>query len=341
MHSKTDQIEAIAKIVNDAKHIVVVQADNPDADSLGSALALENILGESGKQVSLYCGVDIPTYLRHLSGWDRVARELPASFDAVIVVDVGNEILLEQLDLTKQKGMLASKPTIVIDHHTSPCDIGWAEVIFSHEAISTTELIYEIANTLKWPLSTISCEMLATGILSDSMGLTSESTSSASLRTLADLVDKGVSLVKLENTRRASMRRPSELIAYKGRLLQRVEYLDNDRIALLSIPWDEIEKYSPLYNPSMLAIDDMRQATGTAVAICFKIYPDGKITGKVRCNWGFSIANKLAEQFGGGGHPYAAGFKVTGKDYATLKAEVVKVATKLLDEIPETTDETL
>ena len=119
MHSKTDQIDTIGKIVNDAKHIVVVQADNPDADSLGSALALENILGESGKQVSLYCGVDIPTYLRHLSGWDRVTRELPASFDAVIVVDVGNEILLEQLDLTKQKGMLASKPTITMAIITS------------------------------------------------------------------------------------------------------------------------------------------------------------------------------------------------------------------------------
>jgi nanoRNase/pAp phosphatase (c-di-AMP/oligoRNAs hydrolase) len=58
--------EQIQQLVGDAQKIVVVQADNPDADSLGSALALEHILGDLGKDVYLYCGVDIPTYLRYL-----------------------------------------------------------------------------------------------------------------------------------------------------------------------------------------------------------------------------------------------------------------------------------
>jgi nanoRNase/pAp phosphatase (c-di-AMP/oligoRNAs hydrolase) len=78
--------EAIGKIVSDAQHIVVIQADNPDADSMASALALEQILGEMGKQVTLYCGIDITNYLRYIPGHDRVVKDLPHNFDAAILI---------------------------------------------------------------------------------------------------------------------------------------------------------------------------------------------------------------------------------------------------------------
>ena len=38
--------------INDSSRIVIIQAENPDGDSLGSALALEEILGDLGKEVS-------------------------------------------------------------------------------------------------------------------------------------------------------------------------------------------------------------------------------------------------------------------------------------------------
>lgn len=46
--------EKVAELVAKAERIIVLQADNPDADSLGSALALESILGDLGKEVTLY-----------------------------------------------------------------------------------------------------------------------------------------------------------------------------------------------------------------------------------------------------------------------------------------------
>ena len=51
-------------LITDAQKILVIQAENPDGDSLGSALALEEILSDIGKVVALYCPVDIPKYLR-------------------------------------------------------------------------------------------------------------------------------------------------------------------------------------------------------------------------------------------------------------------------------------
>ena len=65
------EAEKIQGILADAQRVVILQADNPDGDSLGSALALEQILGDMGKEPILYCGVDIPQYLRYLPGWDR------------------------------------------------------------------------------------------------------------------------------------------------------------------------------------------------------------------------------------------------------------------------------
>src|SRR5690348_9741612 len=85
MYEVVDQIKAL---FDGAQTVVIIQADNPDADSLGSSLALEHMLGDQGKQVYLYCGVDIPGYLHYMSGWDRVSSELPRQFDMSIVVDV-------------------------------------------------------------------------------------------------------------------------------------------------------------------------------------------------------------------------------------------------------------
>lgn len=325
----------IDEIISKAETIVIIQPDNPDTDSLASALALEHILGDKGKSVHLYCGVDMPSYLLdYIPGADRVSTEMPNKFDASIIVDTASDSLLEQLRLKQQKSWVASKPSIVIDHHATEPTIDFAKVICTHKAVATGEVIYELARQLGWKLSKEAMELLAMAILSDSLGLTSEATTARTIHIVAELVEGGVELAELENARRETMRREQELVGYKGRLLQRVEFHDQGRIATVDIPWEEIEKYSPLYNPPMLVLDDMRLAKGTDIAAAFKVYKDGKITGKIRCNFGRGIGDKLAEHFGGGGHPYAAGFKLTdGRPLAEVKAEFIHTAAKLLDEL--------
>ncbi len=324
-------VELQAAVDNSTK-IVIVQADNPDADSLASALALEQIFGDLQKQTFLYCGVDMPGYLRYIPGSDRISSELPKQFDLSVIVDTSSDSLLEQLDKTGSKGWLAAKPCVIIDHHATAATIKFANIVINRRAVATAEVIYEAAISLKWPVNPAAKDLLAIGIMSDSLGLTSESTSARSIHIMAELVEAGVAMAELENARRESMRREPELIPYKGQLLERVEFLDNGRIAAITIPQDELDKYSPLYNPPMLVLDDMRLARGTDLAVAFKTYRDGKITAKIRCNFGVGIADKLAEHFGGGGHPYAAGFKVLGgRDLSQLKSEFIKVAADLLD----------
>jgi len=152
---------------------------------------------------------------------------------------------------------------------------------------------------------------------------------------MGDLVEMGVSIAKLDQARRELMRKERELLPYKGQLLERVQYDTSGRVASIVIPWNEIEKYSPLYNPSMLVIDDMRMVVGVDVAVAYKVYKDGKITAKIRCNFGKPIGSDLANHFGGGGHPYASGFKLMDgkKKIDEVIAEVNKKAIELLESI--------
>jgi bifunctional oligoribonuclease and PAP phosphatase NrnA len=329
--------ERIRDILSHAQRVVILQADNPDGDSLASSLALEQILGDMGKQPYLYCGVNMPAHLTYLSGWDRVSKELPTQFDASIIVDTGADSLFANLEKSGQKGWVHARDVIVLDHHPVEASIDFANVICNPPAVATGEVIYELAQQLSWPLNQTASEMIVTSILSDSLGLTTEATSARSIRIVADLVEKGVNIAKLEHARRELMRKEPELIYYKGTLLKRVEYFADNRVATVTIPWEEIEKYSPLYTPPMLVIDDMRQTTGTQVAIAFKLYSDGHVTGKIRCNYGYPIANDLAETFGGGGHPYASGFKTAknGRPFNEIKSECIKKATELLDKLEQ------
>ena len=330
------EADEIRKLIDGAKTIVIVQADNPDIDSIASALALEGLLLELGKTVHLYCGVDIPSYLHYLPGWGRISKEMPKQFDAAIIVDTSSDSLLAQLDKNGAKAWLAARPVVVLDHHSTKPTISFAEIICAPPAVATGEVIYELSRQLGWQLDAPTKDLIAMAILSDSLGLMSESTTARSIQIIAELVEQGVKLPELESARRETLRRDPELVHYKGQLLQRVEFYADNKVAVLIIPWEEIEKYSPLYNPSMLAIDDMRLARGTEVAVCFKLYKDGKITAKIRCNYGWGIADKLAEYFGGGGHPLAAGFKITdGRNYEQLKDEVIAKASQLLAEIEQ------
>lgn len=326
------QAEQIQKMVTDAKRIVIIQADNPDGDSLASALALEEILGDLEKQTWLYCGVDIPDYLKHLKGWDRVTNELPSSFDMSIIVDTSAIILLEKLERSEQRGWVASKPVVVLDHHAGvKADIPYATVVINDNmAVATGEVIYQLASHLKWPLNLQAKTHITSSILADSLGLSSEGTTPQTYRIIADLIESGVDRPALEEARRAFTKMPTEIFKYKARLIERTEQHADGQIAFVDVPHDELMEYSPLYNPAPLIQTDMLQTEGVRLAIVIKHYKDGKILGSIRANSGATVAAELAEHFGGGGHPYAAGFKISDKPFEDVKKECISKATELL-----------
>lgn len=332
-YPKASQIQ---DILQTAHHIVIIQADNPDADSLGSALALEEILGDLGKQTTLYCGVDMPGYLHYLPGWDRVEKDVPKRFDASIIVDASTMTLLEKLEQTGQISWLAAKPCVVLDHHHSvdnPIQFATVEITDGGRA-SAGELIFMIAQQLQWPLSVAAQEFIMSSILGDTQGLTNQLTSADTYRVMASLVDAGVERSKLEELRREYSKMPVEIFKYKAMLISRAQFSSQGEVVSVAIPQNEINLYSPLYNPAPLIHGDMLQTIGVRVAIVFKHYTDGKVTAAIRCNPGAGVGADLAEHFGGGGHKFASGFKVIGgKPFEDLRAECLRYADSLLTKL--------
>lgn len=312
--------------------ICVIQAENPDGDSLGSAIALDYLL--SDKEVSLYCPVDVPKYLRYFTDWSRVTNEFDFKADGYIIVDTAAEVLLSKLlDDSAIKNRLYNAPVLVIDHHETPDDLN-----FPHESIievrpACAELIYSIAKEQGIEIDVEAAEVIFQGILSDTLGLTSSSVTAETFEIAAELTRLGAVISDLEDRRREFMKKSPRILDYKADLIKRIEYSLDGELATVHIPWDDIREYSDEYNPNVLILEEMRLVEGVKVAVAVKTYPDGKVTGKIRTASEAPIAEKIAGYFGGGGHPQAAGFRTYDTTYEEVVRDLVKIIPELLSDV--------
>ena len=315
--------------------ICVIQAENPDGDSLGSAVALDYLL--DGKDVSLYCPIDIPKYLHYFADWSRVTNEFDFKADGYIIVDTAATVLLSKLlDDTAIRNRLYSAPVFVIDHHETEDDIE-----FPHKSIIETrpaccELIFDIAQGCDIDVPKEAAEAIYQGIASDTLGFTSSSVTAHTFEVASELIKLGVNVGELEEKRREFMKKSPRILDYKADLIKRVEYSLDGALATVHIPWDDIQEYSDEYNPNVLILEELRLVEGVRVAVAIKTYPDGKVTGKIRCAGDAPIAEGIAAYFGGGGHPYAAGFRTYDTNYDEVLKDLIKIVPEL---IKETTNE--
>jgi len=321
--------DSIIKTLGDAQKIVIIQAENPDGDSLGSSLALEELLSEAGKDVKLYCAIDIPKYMHYINGWDRVEKVWPTDREVAVIVDTQAEALIQQA--LKQPGVrhfLESHPVVILDHHATEGDLPFETLsAIDSTAVAASEVIYHLAKEAGWSITPSAAESMFIAIQADSLGLSTPSTTAASYQVAADLVALGANPSEIENRRREYMKKPADILEYKGVLISRIEYALDGKLALVHIPWADIQEYSDRYNPSVLVLEEMRMVEGVEAAVAIKTYPDGKLTGKIRVN--APIADAIAGYFGGGGHAYAAGFKVF-ENYDTIVNELINATDKAL-----------
>lgn len=322
--------ENFREFLRDKKSICVIQAENPDGDSLGSAIALDYLLKD--KEISLYCPIEIPKYLHYFEDWSRVESDFDYRADGYIIVDTAATVLLSKLlDDTAIRNRLYSAPVFVIDHHETEDDLE-----FPHESIievrsAAAEVIFEIASHIGLEIDKPAAEAIMQAIMSDTLGLTSSSVNTRTFEIMAELTKSGAIINDLEEKRREYMKKSPRIFEYKAELIKRSEFhLDGELVTVL-IPWEDIEEYSNEYNPNVLILEELRMVEGVKIAVAIKSYPDGKVTGKIRCMGDAAIADTVAEYFGGGGHPYAAGFRTFNTSYDEVVADLVKIVPGLIN----------
>lgn len=322
--------DTASKLINDAQKIIIIQAENPDGDSIGSSVALEEILGDLGKDVVLYCPVEVPKYLRYIKGWDRIVQDFDTHADLAIIVDTAADVLITKvLEAPGVRHFLETHPVLVIDHHTTESNLTFEHTMLSADAVATGEVIHDLAEANGWAINAQAAEDLLVAIMSDSLGLTTQNVTQHTYEVAGKLTALGASNAAIEERRRQFMKKSPEILAYKGELIGRIEYFLGGKLALVHVPWDDIQKYSDQYNPSVLVLDEMRLVEGVEVGIAIKTYPDGKLTGKLRSN--IPVSETIAGYFGGGGHKYAAGFRVY-EEYDKIIRELIEATSKALEE---------
>ncbi len=321
--------EQFTNFLSNKNRICIIQAENPDGDSLGSAIALDYILKNT--ENSLYCPVDIPKYLRYFPDWSRVSNEFDYKADGYIIVDTAASVLLSKLlDDTAIRNSLYNKPVLVLDHHESEDDLDFPHAAIIEPLPACTELIYKIAQDQHLTIPLVAAEAIYAGISSDTLGLVSASVTANTMRAMAGLIDLGVNPAELEERRREFMKKSPRILDYKADLIKRIEYSLDNQLATVHIPFEDIQQYSDEYNPNVLILEEMRLVENVVVAIAIKTYPDGKVTGKIRTS--LPIADQIAGFFGGGGHPFAAGFRTYDVQYNDVVADVVKIMPELIEQ---------
>jgi len=297
--------DTLRELVDKSETILILQPDSPDGDSLGSALGLEEILGDLHKTVHLYSYKEPEPYLHFLEGWDRVSQDLPKHFDLTILVDTGSPALIKSA-LEHHFAALTAHPFVIIDHHTSRQPFGFEPEQIVEEAVATSELITRITDELHWAVSPTAAYKLASALLADSLGLTTSGTTAASVQALATLTRHGANLYELSKARRESSAISPDLLHLKGKLLQSIQYFCADKLAVAEVTPDMVARYQDIAEPYTLILSDMQWTKGVELVAVFKNYGT-KINVPLRSTTG--AAGPVAELMGGGGHPNAAAYR--------------------------------
>lgn len=294
-------VDGARDLLQRAEHIAIVAHERPDGDAIGSLLGLSVALRAAEKTVSSIMGSGVPGRFKFLPGADEVVEEPPDSCDLLDTVDCADD---DRLGFPL--GDLPRKPDLNIDHH--PTNTHFAAVnLIDPEAAATTEILYEAMPAWGLPLSPEVATDLLVGLLTDTIGFRTSSTSPRSLRIAADLVEMGAPLSDLYD--RAIVQMSFIAAQYWGGGLARLEKEDGLVWTNLTLEDRQRTGYpgaddADLVN-LLMTIEEAR------VVVLMVEQPGGKVKVSWRAEPGIDVS-EVATQFGGGGHKPAAGAMLQG-----------------------------
>lgn len=300
-----------------AQRVLLLTHVGPDGDAVGSLLGLGLALRAAGKQVTFACSDAPPDTFRFLQSYAEISQEPRGEYDLIVALDAAD---LGRLGKLGEK--LPRPPDVMFDHHvTNP---GFAAVnLLDVQAASTAELVAELLEPLGLPLTRAAAEALLVGIITDTLGFRTSSTTTKTLALVQVLMQAGASLPELYDL--AFYKRSYHTVRLWGQGLTRIKLEDRLVWASLTLADKAATQYHGNGDGDLInVLNSVREAD---VAVIFTERADNKVKVSWRAVPGVDVA-KLAAQFGGGGHVAAAGAEVSGT-LAEVEAAVL-AATKAL-----------
>lgn len=311
--------DAVIEAIASASRITAICHENPDADTLGSALALRMAAERLGKRAEVVAADPVPPSLAMLPHADEVRTRPQLEPDLAIVVDGP---LSRTGAVVRECGEWLSRARVVnVDHHVSndgsEAAIAWVDP----EAAATCEmvalLIPELGVTIDERIATV----LTAGIVQDTHTFAHPNATPRTLRVTADLVAAGAPLSALHRSIYAD--KPFSTLALWGRILAGAQEMHEGRIvhASMTIAMLAETGTQPVASEGFI---DLLAGTRTAdVTLLFKEADASEVRVSVRTS-ARADAVAITSAFGGGGHARAAG--------CTVMAPLAEARQRVLDE---------
>ena len=329
----SDVPEAVVERLRAAHSVLVVSHENPDADTLGAALALRGILSTLEIPADVVC-TDVPPPLYDFLPGIEIFSTDPkpdAPYDLLVIVDCGS---LERVGAVRDRhsALFAALPTVVIDHHASNGAAGALDWV-APESAATCEMVALVALALGVPLTagdgSVATNLMA-GIVMDTATFAHPNATSRTLAVSASLVAAGAPLAEI--SRRLYRSKPDVQLRLFGRVLDRLQSIAGGRVIHSTMTSADVTEIGAMTSHSEGIIDLLSQSESAEVAILFKEAGPATTRVSVRTRPAGVDATVLTGLFGGGGHARAAGASIDA-DVATARARVLPEAERLANAV--------
>ncbi|AFG37219.1 DHH family phosphoesterase [Spirochaeta africana] len=294
----------------------------PDGDCVGSALALRSFLRRTGKVAETYnVGPFDRTEIRPYR--DEFQPAIPADMlreypdAAVVVVDSSSfDRIGEEL-----QNQVRQLPIAVIDHHAAGHPFGSVRMI-DPSIPATSLMVQRIIEDAAGEVTPDEAKLLFLGLITDTGFFRFLEAGSGEVFSAAGrLVTKGASPRK--TFRSVSHGRSLQSRKHLGRLLERAESYMDGRFFVSHAPLSDEQEFGVNQRDSDSLYSLLLSIEGCeAIAFLREIEP-GITVGSLRSAEHIDVS-RIALQFGGGGHPRAAGFKLD-QPIPEVKQQVVEL----------------
>ncbi len=307
-------LKAAASVLRAATEVTLLAHVNPDADALGSALALGLALHRQGKHVRVSFGAPdvVPETLRDLdvAGLLVPAAAVPVAPEVLVALDTGSVGRLGPL----ADRVAAAGAVVVVDHHVSNPGFGTVNVIDA-EAEATALVVLRLLDELGVELDEPVARCVYAGLVTDTRSFrhARAATHEVAARLLAAGVDaEGVARPLMDS-------HPFGYLGMLARVLARAE-LEPGAAGGLGFVHAVVtlEDAAGLRPEEVESVVDLVRTTAEAevAAVLKELRPS---------YWSVSLravsvvdVREVAQLLGGGGHRLAAGFTAEGEASAVL-----------------------
>ncbi len=303
---KVETIPLIELLKEEKGSILIASHENPDADTLGSALALYLFLKKKGKRVSVGCKDKVPHFIDFLPHVEEVIK-LPTQevYDLAIVVDASGFYRIgAEVEAVKRAR---------IDHHIGGEFYGeWDYIDYSEPA--TASIIYKLLKS--WDKDCIDQEIaqcLYSGLATDTGFFRYSGTTAEVFEMAKELVQLGADPYKtyVMFSERESLNK-MKLIS---KVLETLTCYEDGLVAGITVLDRFFKETGTEYSDSEGLVNYPRSIEGVEVAFALIEKSDeGVFKVSLRSRGKVDVA-KIAERLGGGGHKYASGCKIKAQDY--------------------------